>query len=59
MATRIGKVLVLASTAALVGTICAWAFASQVDCRSQQISLGPGLYASIRGFPVGGEPAAG
>ena len=48
MATRIGKALVLVSTAALVGTICAWGFASRVDCRSQQISLGPELYASIQ-----------
>ena len=48
MATRIGKVLVLFSTAALLGTLCVWAFASRVP-RSQQISLGPSLYVSARG----------
>ena len=48
MATRICKALVLTSTAALIGTLCVWTFATRVDCRSQQISLGPGLYVSAQ-----------
>ncbi len=52
VATRIGKALVLTSTVALIGTIGVWTFASRVDCRSQQISLGPSLHVSAmrRGY---------
>ena len=47
MATRIWKALVLTSTAALIGTLCVWTFASRVG-RSQQIGLGPGFYVSAK-----------